>query len=180
MANPPPSHDQAPDPAPVPPAGPAAPVAPAQIGWSARLLMAAAALQLAVTVLSLINISSVAFRTRLRGELAALGIDENVEGLVDGSIMFAMVTAVAAGILSVLMYALIARFITKGALWARLLGGILAIVSMYQASTVELPGGLVALAQVLLGLAAIALCYIKPGSTYFRGMQVHKLLLKRK
>ena len=156
------------------------PAAPAQIGWSARLLMAAAALQLVVTVLSVINISSGAFRTRLRGDLVALGMGENVESLVDGSIMFAMVTAVAVGILSVLMYTVIARFIAKGALWARLLGGILALVSMYQASTVELPGGLVALGQVLLGLAAIALCYIKPGSTYFRDTQIHKLLLKRK
>ncbi len=175
MAKPPSNRHPAPGPASVP-----APVAPAQISWAARLLRAAAALQLAVTVLGVINISSGAFRTRLRGEMVALGIGENVESLVNGSIRFATVTAVLVGIVSVLMYAIIARFIMKGALWARLLGGILAIVSMYQASTMELPGGLVALGQILLGLAAIALCYVKPGSTYFREMQIHRLLLKRK
>lgn len=186
MANTPPSYNPSPEPAPESSSGagarvaPVAPVAPRQIGWVVKLLLAAAALQVVVTILSVINISSEAFRTRLRADILALGAGVDVEQLADGSVMFSMVTAVAVGVLSILMYLTIARFLAKGAMWARLLGGILAICSVYQASTVALPSGLVAMVQVLLGLAAIVLCYIKPGSTYFRETQIHKLLLKRK
>lgn len=190
MANTPPSHNPSPEPARKSSSGagagagarvaPVAPAAPRQIGWVVRLLLAAAALQVVVTTLSVINISSAAFRTRLRADILALGAGVDVEKLADGSVMFSMVTAVAVGVLSILMYLTIARFLAKGAMWARLLGGILAICSVYQASTVALPSGLVAMVQVVLGLTAMVLCYIKPGSTYFRETQIHRLLLKRK
>lgn len=180
MANTPASYSPSPEPAARASSGTAAPVAPAQIGWAAKLLLAAAALQVIVTSLSINNISSEAYRTQLRAEILSLGAGGNVAMLVDGAILFAVVTAVAVGILSILMYITIATFLGKGAIWARLLGGILAIIAIYQASTVALPSGLVAMVQVLLGLAAIALCYIKPGSAFFREMQIHKLLLKRK
>ncbi|AIY01020.1 hypothetical protein ART_1421 [Arthrobacter sp. PAMC 25486] len=182
MANTPPSYNPSPESSSGAGArvAPVAPVAPRQIGWVVKLLLAAAALQVVVTILSVINISSEAFRTRLRADILALGAGVDVEQLADGSVMFSMVTAVAVGVLSILMYLTIARFLAKGAMWARLLGGILAICSVYQASTVALPSGLVAMVQVLLGLVAIVLCYIKPGSTYFRETQIHKLLLKRK
>ncbi len=180
MDNNPPSYSPAPGPESGQPAGTKSPEAPQQIGWAAKLLLAAAVLQFAATIFSVLNIASAGYLAQVRAEIATLGLGGDIESLIDGSIVFATITAIALGIISILLYILIARYITLGATWARLVAGILAIMSLYQLTVLVMPGGIATVLQVLLGIAAVVLCYIKPGSTYFREMQIHKLRLKGK
>ncbi len=157
-----------------------APVAPRQLGWAVRLLHLAAALQILVTVLSLVNISSDGFRARTREALVEMGQGGILDAVVDSAIKFSLVTAVAGGILAIVMYLLLARFIGKGAMWARLAGGVIAIGSLYQLSTLTMPVGIVTVVQILATLTAITLCYLKPASTYFREKQIQSMLRKRR
>ena len=180
MDNFPPSYSPVPGPDSVEPSGSKAPVAPQQIGWVAKLLLAAAVLQFAATIFSVLNIASAGYRAQVRAEIATLGLGGDIESLVDGSIVFATITAIAVGIISILLYFLIARYITLGATWARMVAGILAIISLYQLTVLVMPGGIATVLQVLLGVLAVVLCYVKPGSTYFRETQIHKLRLKSK
>lgn len=163
------------------PAEPLAPLAaPRQLGWSVRLLQAAAGLQILVTVLSIVNISSANFRERTKDALLDMGQGSMLEAVVDSAVQFSLVTAVAGGILAIAMYLVLATYIGKGALWARLVGGIIAIVALYQLPTLSMPGGIVTIVQILAVLAAITLCYVKPASTYFRSKQIEALQRKRK
>lgn len=150
-------------------------VPPRHIGWSVRLLQAAAGLHVLVGILNIVNISSPDFRTRTREALQDMGQGGILEAVVDSAVKFSLVTAVAGGLLAIAMYLLLARFIGKGALWARLAGGVVAIGSLYQLTTLTMPGGIVTIVQILAVVAAVTLCYLKPASTYFREKQVERL-----
>lgn len=154
-------------------------VAPGQIGWSVRLLHAAAGLQILVTVLSILDISSASFRARTKDALLDMGQGSMLESVVDNAVKFSLVTAVAGGMLAIAMYLVLAAFIGKGALWARLVGGIVAIGALYQLSALSMPGSIVTIVQILAVLAAITLCYLKPASTYFREKQIESLRRRR-
>lgn len=150
-------------------------VAPRQIGWAAKLLVLAAGLQLVATVLGIINISSESFRAQARAALAAQGQGDVGAAIVDVAVKFSIMTAIGIGVIAILIYLTLAAFIGRGAMWARLAGGIVAIGSLYQLTSLTMPGGAVTVAQILAGLAAITLCYIKPASTFFREKQIERL-----
>lgn len=158
---------------------PPVPVPPRQIGWAVRLLQAAAVLQVLVTVLSILNISSADFRARTREALQEMGQSGMLDAVVDSAVKFSLVTAVVGGILAIAMYLVLATFIGKGALWARLAGGVVAIGALYQLTTLTMPAGIVTIVQMVAVLTAITLCYIKPASTFFREKQIAKLMAKR-
>lgn len=150
-------------------------VAPRQIGWAAKLLWLAAGLQLVATILGIINISSEPFRAQARAALAAQGRVDDGAAIVDVAVKFSIMTAIGMGVIAILVYLTLAAFIGRGAMWARLAGGVVAIGSLYQLTGLTMPGGAVTIAQLLAGLAAITLCYIKPASTFFREKQVERL-----
>lgn len=154
------------------------PVAPRQIGWAVRLLQLAAGLQVFVTLLAVLNILSPDFRARTLEAVTELGQDGLLDSIVDTAVKFSLVSALAGGIFLIGIYWLLAKFIGKGALWARLAGGVVAIGSLYQLNSLAMPGGLVAIVQMLAALTAITLCYIKPASTYFREKQIAALQRK--
>lgn len=165
---------------PTPPEPASGPVPPRQIGWAVRLLQAAAVLQVVVTGLSIINISSAGFRAWTREALLDMGEGSILEEVVERAVKFSLVTAVAGGIVVIVIYLVLARFIAKGAMWARLAGGVIAIGSLYQITALTMPGGLVTIVEILVALAAITLCYIKPASTFFREKQIEALLRRKR
>lgn len=83
-----------------------------------------------------------------------------------------MLTAVVVvfAVVGAALYALIAVFVRKGANWARIVATVFAVISL-----TNLFGGLViTVLQVLLGMAAVVLLYLKPSNEYFRASRKPK------
>jgi hypothetical protein len=71
-------------------------------------------------------------------------------------------TVIVVALVSAAIYILLAFMIRKGKNWARITATVLAVLSLFGI----LAGGLHALV-VLLGVAAVVLCYLKPSNEYF-------------
>lgn len=71
--------------------------------------------------------------------------------------------AVVTAIIIAALYALVAVFVRRGANWARILGTVFAAISLLSLIGSTLPTVL----QVLLGVAAIVLLYLRPSNEFF-------------
>jgi hypothetical protein len=133
---------------------------PQMVNTAFWLIVGAGAVWLISIILSLAAINDPSFRTMFTDQMAAGGADnvrfEDVQG-------FIVAVMVALGVIGAGLYALVAINVRKGRNWARILGTVLAALSIFAL----LPLSLASLAS-LLGIVAIVLLYLPASAPYFR------------
>lgn len=152
-----------------------APVKPKQVGWAFQLILAAAVLQVIAAIFGVIYASSDKFRSTAAETFAKQNVQSNGQDLVQISVMTAIAITIVVAVVAVILYVLIGLFINKGAGWARITGLVLAVISLSQLANLSMPAGIFTILQVLAGIAAIVLCFIKPGSQFFTDRKNFKL-----
>lgn len=161
----------------------AAPVKPKQITLAFRLILAAAVFMVLSTVFSLLVVGSDSYKQTIKDQLEKQGTtlpkNMTVDQLVDTTVMGAIIFSIVLLVIGVALYVLIALFINKGAGWARIVGLVLAILSFYFFLGFTFPAGIFATLQIIAGIVAIVLCFIKPGSQYFVDMKNYKMATKQ-
>lgn len=137
------------------PGGAVKPPRPREVSMAFWLILAAAALFLVDTFLTAAD--------PLADMPPEMGQQLSAEGLSPADLA-GMLSAVIVvfGLLFMGLYLLIAFMIRKGRNWARITGTVLAAISLLQVAN-----GPLAVAYVLLGIAGIVLCYLKPSNDYF-------------
>jgi asparagine N-glycosylation enzyme membrane subunit Stt3 len=98
--------------------------------------------------------------------------------MIDTISVVAVGTIIVMAVVSVILYVLIGLFIKRGMGWARIVGAVLAVVSLSQLIALTMPGGIATILQVLLGLAAMVLCFTGPAAAYFKERKNFKLAQK--
>lgn len=156
----------------------AAPKAPPVMNTIFLMLMGAALLSIVATIFGVISTSSPKFRQQVEDQLTASGAQGITPGILDGTVLFTLVSVVAVGVASVILYVLIGLFIKKGMGWARIVGAILAVASLSQLWGMTMPGGIAAILQVLLGIAAMVLCFTGPAAAFFTAKKNFRLASK--
>ncbi len=136
---------------------------PQMVNIAFWLIVGAGAIWLISLIISMAAINDPAMRTMFEDQMAAGGAAdvrfEDVQGFIVG-VMVAM-AIIGAG-----LYALVALNVRKGRNWARILGTILAAISIFML----VPLSLATLAG-LMGIAAIVLLYLPASAPYFRKAQ---------
>lgn len=148
----------------------AEPVKPKQITWAFQLILAAAALSLIAGIFGMISAFSSETRKEIEDTLAAQS-GTVPPGSVDAAITIGVVVAAVMLVLTLAAYVVIGMFINKGHNWARLVGLILAVLSLSGLYGFSFPGSIFTILSILAGAFAIVLCYMKPGSSYFTDMK---------
>jgi hypothetical protein len=127
------------------------------------LIVGAAAVWLISIVISIAAIGDPATRAMFEDQMAASGAGdmdfEDVQGVFVGIM-------VAVGIIGAALYALVALNVRKGRNWARILGTVLAAISIFMLVPLSL-----ATLAALLGIAGIVLLYLPASAPYFRKAQ---------
>ena len=140
---------------------------PKQVGWAFQLIRAAAVLQVIAAIFGLILASSDKFRATAAEAVAKQNVQANGQDLVQISVMTAIGFTIVAAVVAVIVYVLIGLFINKGAGWARITGLVLAVLSLGLLLGLHMPAGIFTILQVVAGIAAIVMCFIKPGAQFF-------------
>lgn len=156
----------------------AGPVQPKQIRWSYLLILTAALLQVVAAVFTLMYQTSPAFKASVEATLATQNVPASVQNPVDFAVSTALGFTLGGTILGVISYVVLGLFIKKGAGWARMIAAILTVISLGEVKTLMLPGSIFTILQIAAGVAAMLLCFIKPGSAYFVAMKNHRAALK--
>lgn len=156
-----------------------APPVPSIMNTVAYLLLGAALMCAIAAVFGVINTGKPETRALIQEQLAAQKVGEMSPEMLDSVIMISMVTIIAVAVVSVIAYVLLAYFLRKGMGWARIVAGVLAVISLTQLVGVSMPSGIFVILQVLLGLGAVALCFTGKGAEYFRARQQWKLANRR-
>lgn len=154
------------------------PVKPKQVGWAFQLILAAAVLQIIGAIFGVVNATSDKFRANAAETIAKQNVQSNGQDLVQAAVTTTIVLIVVVAVVAVVLYVIIGLFINKGAGWARITGLVLAVISLSQLVGLAMPAGIFTILQVLAGIAAIVLCFIKPGSQYFTDRKNFKLANK--
>ena len=127
------------------------------------LIVGAAAIWLISIFISIAAMNDPAFRSMFEEQLAAGGAAdlrfEDVKGFIVG-------VMIALGVIGAGLYALVALNVRKGKNWARILGTVLAALSIFALVPLSL-----ATLSALLGIAAIVLLYLPASAPYFRKTQ---------
>ncbi|MBT2585516.1 hypothetical protein [Arthrobacter sp. ISL-95] len=127
------------------------------------LIVGAAAVWLISIIISIAAIGDPATRAMFEDQMAAGGAGdvrfEDVQGVFVGIM-------VAVGIIGAGLYALVALNVRKGRNWARILGTVLAAISIFMLVPLSL-----ATLAALLGIAGIVLLYLPASAPYFRKAQ---------
>lgn len=155
-----------------------APARPKQVGWAVLLIIAAAVFQIIAAVLGIVHTGSAEFRSQLTSQLAQQNIPDSGQDLVGISIGVALATIIVISALAVIVYVIIALFINKGAGWAKITAAVLAAVSLFSLAGLTMPAAIFVVLQILCGIAAVVLCFIKPGSRYFTDRKNFRLANK--
>lgn len=144
------------------PQGAAAGVVPKMVNNAFWMIVAAGALWLISLLVTIPALDDPAMRSTFEEQMRAGGADvdfESIKGVIVG--MMVVVGLIGAG-----LYALVALNVRKGKNWARILGTVLAALSIF--SLLPLSIGTVA---VLLGIAAIVMLYLPASAPYFQKQQ---------
>ncbi|MFJ4267145.1 hypothetical protein ACIPY1_11380 [Paenarthrobacter nicotinovorans] len=127
------------------------------------LIVGAAAIWLISIFISIAAMNDPAFRSMFEEQMAAGGAAdlrfEDVKGFIVG-------VMIALGVIGAGLYALVALNVRKGKNWARILGTVLAALSIFALVPLSL-----ATLSALLGIAAIVLLYLPASAPYFRKTQ---------
>lgn len=142
------------------------------------LLLAAAACHIIAMLFSAVYILSDKFRESTAADIAKSNFPANGQDQVQLNIIGTLVILIVVAVVAVALYVLIGLFIRKGAGWARIVGTILAALSLGQLMGLTMPAGIFSILQVIAGLVAITFCYIAPGSTYFKEMKDYRVAHK--
>ena len=144
------------------PQGAAAGGVPKMVNNAFWMIVAAGALWLISLLVAIPGLDDPTMRSTFDEQMRAGGADvdfESIKGVVVG--MMVVVGLIGAG-----LYALVALNVRKGKNWARILGTVLAALSLF--SLLPLGIGTVA---VLLGIAAIVMLYLPASAPYFQKQQ---------
>ncbi|ALV45884.1 hypothetical protein MB46_10725 [Arthrobacter alpinus] len=155
-----------------------APVAPPIMNTVFYMLIGAAVLQVIATIFAVLQMQSDEFRTQLMDQLQTQNLPSVDANMVDTAIMVSTGTAIVMGVVAVILYVLIGLFLKKGMGWARIVGAVLAVVSLSQLMGMTMPGGIATILQILLGLGAMVLCFMGAGAAYFTAKKNYKLAAK--
>ncbi|POH59844.1 hypothetical protein [Arthrobacter glacialis] len=155
-----------------------APTAPPIMNTIFFMLLGAAVLHIVATILGIMNVTSDSFRNQVEQQLSGQNMPETTPEIVDATIMFTLVTSLAIGVVGVIVYVVIGLFIKKGMGWARIVGLVLAALSLGQLVGMTMPGGIAVILQVLLGIAAMVLCFTGPAAAFFTAKKNFKLASK--
>lgn len=136
---------------------------PQMVNIAFWMIVGAGAIWLISILLSMAAINDPAMRTMFEDQMAAGGAAdvrfEDVQGVIVGIM-------VAVGIIGAALYALVAINVRKGRNWARILGTVLAALSIFALVPLSL-----ATLAALLGIAAIVMLYLPASAPYFRKAQ---------
>lgn len=164
------------------PSAVAAPIKPKQITLAFRLILAAAVLWVIGAILTIVNFGSASAKQQIKDGLISQGtkVPEgmSVDQLVDSSVTVATVVFVILLIVGVALYIVIGMFINKGYGWARIVGLVLTVLSLYFLLGLTFPGAIFTILQILAGIGAIVLCFMKPGSQYFADSKNYRAAAK--
>lgn len=154
-----------------------APVAPPVMNIVFWLMLAAGLMSVVGAVFGVINANSDTVRAQVESELAKRGTPVTPE-MLDTVMTISLVTVILTAVVSVIAYVVLAIFVKKGMGWARIVAAVLAVISLGQFVGMTMPGGIATTLQILLGLAAVALCFTGPGAAFFRARRDFKLASK--
>jgi hypothetical protein len=126
------------------------------------LIVASGAIWVLSLLLSIGTLDTPALRDMFQQQMAASGADVNFSEVKP----FLVGTIVVFAVISAALYALVALNIRKGKNWARILGTVFAVLSIF--SLLPLSIGTLA---VLAGIAGIVMLYLPTTSPYFRKQQ---------
>ncbi|WP_425862362.1 hypothetical protein [Arthrobacter sp. TWP1-1] len=155
-----------------------APAAPPIMNTVFFMLVGAAVLQVIATIFAVLQMQSDDFRTQLKDQLESQGLPDAGGNILDNAIMASTGTAIVMAVVAVILYVLIGLFLKKGMGWARIVGAVLAVVSLSQLMSLTMPGGIATILQILLGIGAMVLCFTGPGAAYFAAKKSYKLATK--
>jgi lysylphosphatidylglycerol synthetase-like protein (DUF2156 family) len=130
--------------------------APQRVVTAHWLIIAAGVLSLLSAILASID----PLAQLLPGQLAQLE-DAGVRPADVAGIL--TTTVLVLGVLSTAVYIFLALMIRRGKNWARITATVLAALSVF-----GIFGGLLQALVVLLGIAGVVLCYLKPANEYFK------------
>ncbi|MCD4851710.1 hypothetical protein LN996_12885 [Arthrobacter sp. AK01] len=136
---------------------------PQMVNIAFWLIVGAGAIWLISILIGMAALSDPTMRSMVEDQMAAGGAAdvrfEDVQGFIIG-------VMVVVGIIGAGLYALVAINVRKGRNWARILGTILAALSIFALFPLSL-----ATLSALLGIAAIVLLYLPASAPYFRKAQ---------
>lgn len=142
------------------------------------MLLAAAALQVIAGIFGIMHTSSSDFRAQTTEQLKSQNATGITPEMIDVSVVIVIGTIAVMSVLAVIGYVVIGLFIRKGMGWARILGAILAVVWLIQLTGLTMPGGIATILQILLGLTAMALCFMQPAAGFFTARKNFRLANK--
>lgn len=154
-----------------------APVAPPVMNIVFWLMIAAGLMSVVSAVFGVMNANSDTVRAQVEAELAKQGAPVTPE-MLDTVMAFSLATVIGTAVVSVIAYVVLAIFVKKGMGWARIVAAVLAVLSLGQFIGLAMPGGIATTLQILLGLAAVALCFTGAGAAFFRARRDFKLATK--
>jgi len=154
------------------------PQRPQQIQWAFLLILAAAALQVLSAIFTAVYMSSDAFRETVVAQVAAQNVEANGQDLVGIAVAVALGTTIVMAVVAVIIYVAIAFLIKSGRGWARIVGAVLAAISITHLFGMSMPAGIFTVLQVAAGIVAVIFCFIAPGSKYFTDMKNFRLANK--
>lgn len=155
-----------------------APVRPPIMNTIFFMLIGAAVLQIIATIFGAMNMQSPEFRTQLEDQLQSQGAQNFDANMIDTAIVASTGTLIVMAVVAVILYVLIGLFIKMGMGWARIVGVVLAVVSLYMLWGMTMPGGIATILQILLGIGAMVLCFTGPAAVYFKEKKSFKLATK--
>jgi hypothetical protein len=148
---------------------PAGPVSrPKEVEISFWLIIAAAALTVVSTIVTLATLGSPAMMEQFEMIMGAQGGQAQID--TEAFIAIAATSAVIIGIIGVAVYLLIAFMVRKGKNWARITATVLAALSLFSL----IGGGFLQIIIVLLGVAAVVLLFVPKASNYFNAVKAQK------
>ncbi|PYI39670.1 hypothetical protein CVS30_03105 [Arthrobacter psychrolactophilus] len=155
-----------------------APVAPPIMNTVFFMLIGAAVLHVIASIFGIMYANSAQFREDAMKTFQDAKMTVIDESMVDTTVMVTVGTLIVMTVIAVILYVLIGLFLKKGMGWARIVGAILAVVSLYQLVGLTMPGGIATILQVLLGIGAMILCFTGAGAKYFAEKKSFKLANK--
>ena len=173
-----PRYNPGADPYQKPAAAMVSPTAPPIMNTIYFMLLGAAVLQVISTIFGVSQSGSQNLRRQITEQMEAQNVPGMTPDMVDMTVAISLGAVVVTALMSVAAYIVIGLFIKKGMGWARIVGTVLAAVSAFQLIGLSMPGGIATILQVLLGAAAIVMCYIAPAASFFTERKNFRLARK--
>ncbi|MFC8303168.1 hypothetical protein ACFUCV_05720 [Specibacter sp. NPDC057265] len=155
-----------------------APTAPPVMNTVFWLLVAAAVMSVVSAIFSVMHAGSDKARAEMERQLVAQNVGDVTAEMLDVIISISITTVIAVTVISVIAYVVLAIFLKKGMGWARIVAAVLAVLSLGNLVGMTMPGAIAAIAQILLGVVAVVLCFTGAGAAYFRARKNYKLANK--